>query len=351
MNCFRIGFFVKGTSDMESIQQQHRIYTPSSLGLRVSYRCNINCRFCYNISTAKSEITMEEERLLNVIDQCHENGFKSVGFSGGEIFLFAPTLYRCIRRSRDLGYSSIGIVSNGYWGKTVKSTKRILTQLIEVGFSPPKDRVSISAGEFHMEFLDWTHVRNIANEYYNFFSKPLYIDFEVTPERKSLIDQFNVYMAEQNVPEHAYDLHVRTCIANVGRWKELSGMPVTPKSIASFRKCNSINRFIVAPEGEVMPCCGFNRYIKNISVGNVNTHSVAEILDQAQHHTVTRYLTMAPLNEIYAELSKKFELPSNFSVICELCEAIFDKQEHVDYLESIADEFLARYRKALPPRA
>ena len=37
-----------------------RIFTPQSLAFRVSYKCNIGCRFCYNASLPDSKIVMPE---------------------------------------------------------------------------------------------------------------------------------------------------------------------------------------------------------------------------------------------------------------------------------------------------
>lgn len=339
---------IGGFINMDTIEPQTRIYTPKSLALRVSYRCNIGCRFCYNISLPNSDIVMDDEMLLSSIEQCRKNGFRSVGFSGGEIFLFAPSLYKCIRRAREVGYRSISIVTNGYWGKSVESTRKTIAALVEAGFAPPRDRISMSVGEFHHEFLDWSYARNIAKEYFSVFEQPLRFDFELVPGNERLLEEFKRYMKEQEVPENAYSLELRKFIANIGRWKESEGRPVGSKPISSFKKCNAINRFVVDPDGKVLPCCGFNRFIDGISVGNLHDNTVAELIEQAQTHVATRYLTYAPMDAIYQELSTAFELPKDFSVICEVCETIFGKQEHVDYLAKRADEFLAKYIQTNP---
>lgn len=330
---------------MAAIQQHVRNYTPKSLALRVSYKCNIGCRFCYNISLPNSDVIMPEEQLLSVIEQCRANGFTSVGFSGGEIFLFAPVLYKCIKRAKEVGYTGISIVTNGYWGKSIESTQRTIASLVDTGFAPPKDRLSMSAGEFHNEFIDWYYARNIAKHYFATFAHPLRIDFEVTPGKEHLIDEFKAYMKEQGVPDDAFTLDIRKFIANVGRWKEADGKAVVAKPIGSFKKCTAINRFVVDPDGKVLPCCGFNRFIDGISVGNLNNNSVAEVIEQAQNQAATRYLTLVPMDAIYEELSKRFELPKDFSVICEVCEAIFSKKEHMEYLAQRADEFLSKYEE------
>ena len=104
--------------------------------------------------------------------------------------------------------------------------------------------------------------------------------------------------------------------------------------------CTSIGRFVVQPEGYVVPCCGFNRYIKGLSLGSIYEHSVSEIITSASSNLVNRYLTHVPLRDMHRELSKHFDLPSDYSVNCELCEEIFSKPEHVEHLRKVAGRML-----------
>lgn len=328
---------------------QERLYTPVSLALRVSYKCNIGCRFCYNASLPDSKIVMPEEKLLDVIRQSRENGLKSVGFSGGEVFLFAHVLYKCIRLVNDLGYSAMSIVTNGFWGRTAESARKTIASLKQSGFAPPRDRLNMSAGEFHQEFLDWSHAANIAREHFAAFGAPIRFDFEYAPGKAYLVEDFKAYLADHAVQDHMYSVGERTFIANIGRWKDSQNGPVNPKPLASFKKCQSINRFVVDPDGSVLPCCGFNRFNQGISLGNVNQSTVAEIIDQAQSHVSTHYLTLAPMDAVYTELGKAFPLPQNFSVICEICEAIFGNHEHMAYLARRKEAFLKKLAPLATP--
>lgn len=322
---------------------QERIFAPVSLALRVSYKCNIGCRFCYNSSLPDSKVVMPEKKLLDVIRQGQKNGLKNVGFSGGEVFLFAPALYKCISLANDLGYNAVSVVTNGFWGSTAASARKIITALMRSGFAPPRDRLSMSAGEYHQEFLDWMHAVNIARAHFEAFAQPMRFDFEYSPGKAHLVENFKTCLAEHGVHENMYSLGVRTFIANIGRWKESKGGPISPKPMNSFKKCNSINRFVVDPDGKVLPCCGFNRFNPGIVLGNVNSMTIAEIIEQAQHHVSTRYLTTVPMDAIYANLEKTFPLPQGFSVICEVCEAIFGKHEHMVFLAQHANAFLEKF--------
>ncbi|MBF0275140.1 MAG: radical SAM protein [Nitrospinae bacterium] len=313
------------------------IYNPTSLALRISYICNISCKFCYNNSTADSKTQLKEEQVIAIIEEARSEGFQTLGISGGEAMMFKDIVISGIRRARELGYTGISIVTNGFWGKSPTSAKKIITALHDAGFAPPNDMLSMSAGEFHHEWLDWKHAKNCIQAFYDTYNAPMSIDFETTPGNEGLIDEFKAYLDQKGIAETMYKFRERTLVANLGRWKDLDEGIIREKPMEVYGKCNAINRFSIQPSGDVVPCCGFNRFNPGIILGNVLNSSIAEIITNAQNNIANKYLTAFPMNKVYEELSKKFELPNKFSVICEICELIFSKKEHLDYLEERFD--------------
>jgi len=66
---------------------------PRSLLCELTYRCNLQCPYCYNpLNLGRSAEEMTRAAWLSVIDQAVDLGVVQIGFSGGE-----PTL-----RGRDL---------------------------------------------------------------------------------------------------------------------------------------------------------------------------------------------------------------------------------------------------------
>ena len=321
------------TSTLRPYISEDDIYNPKSMAIRITYQCNISCKFCYNNSTADSKIFLSEEQVIKIIEEAREEGFETMGISGGEALMYKDTVISGIRRAKELGYKGVSIVTNGYWAKTKTSAKKLLTSLRDAGFKPPQDMFSMSAGEFHHEWLDWTYAKNALSEFYRIFKHPMSIDFETTPGNEQLLNDFKTYIAENGIKEDQYKLRERKIVANLGRWKDLDEGIIRQKPIEAFGKCNAINRFSIQPDGDVVPCCGFNRYNTGIILGNVLNSSIPDVIQAAQTNLANKYLTELPISTIYKELSKEFTLPDKFSVICEICELIFSNKEYMDYLE------------------
>ncbi len=316
------------------------IFDPESLTIRIAYKCNIRCKFCYQGADLDNKTALDEDRMLDMVREGREAGFVRLGISGGEAFLYAKSMAKIIKLAKRIGYESVSIVSNGFWGKSRQSTRNVLNLLTDAGFAPPEDMLSMSAGEYHQEWIELSNARNIIDAYYKQFGLPFTIDFEYSKDKEHLVAEFNEYLASQGIAEDTYKIRPRTIIAKLGRGKEIEEQTMETKPLEAFGICPSIGRFVVQPEGYVVPCCGFNRYIEGLSLGSIYDHSVSEIITNASTNLVNRYLTHVPLRDMHKELSKHFDLPSDYSVNCELCEVIFAKKEHVEHLRKVAGEML-----------
>lgn len=321
------------------------IYAPSSLVLRVTYKCNISCRFCYNSSNLDSDVAIDEVAMRRVIKEARHNGIKRLGLSGGEVFLYTNTMVRMIQLAKSIGYEAVSVVTNGFWGKSETSTKNLINALAKAGFSPPQDKLSMSAGEYHQEWIEPSYARNIIKAYYAAYEQPFTIDFEYSNGKEHLVEQFQLYMRGEGISEEMYTIRPRTFIAPVGRAKDqLEEGSVSLKSPASYGKCNAVNRFVVQPDGFVVPCCGFNETNTGINLGNINEESVGMVIRKGNTNIVNQYLTHVPLGKIHEALAKRFPLPLGYATNCDLCEALFAKPEHVEHLRGLARTLLADYR-------
>lgn len=281
----------------------------------------------------------DEELLQDVLEQGHSIGFRSVSISGGEPFLFVKLLIRVIKKAKDLKYG-VRIATNGFWGKTGKSANNVLSRLADAGFSPPRDSLVMSVGEFHQEWIPRTSARNIIKYYGNTFGLPFEVDFESSKGKEHMLEDFIHYLDSEGISKESYKLTRRMSIAPLGRGKNLADDSIRYFPGKAFKKCNWINAFVLQPGGDVVPCCGLNRFNPGISLGNVRDNSVAEIIRMASDNVIYRYLKQAELGEIYSELSQRFVLRPEFASGCELCEALFSKQAHVAHLAEIAPLFL-----------
>ncbi|OHC75961.1 MAG: hypothetical protein A3G18_01595 [Rhodospirillales bacterium RIFCSPLOWO2_12_FULL_58_28] len=314
------------------------------MAVRVSYKCNIGCSHCYNQSIPGNDVVIDEGRLLEVIKEGAGSGFNNIGITGGEALLHAGMVLKALRFARDSGYKgAVSLMTNGFWGKTESSAGNMVRMLGEAGFSPPPDRINLSAGEYHQEWIPIANIKNVVQAYYEAFKAPINLDFEYAKGNDALLQKLLDYFAKYNIPKEAYNLQHRKNIALLGRGRGLSIGTNPPAPVSTFGLCKSIGRFVIQPDAKVVPCCGFNRFNRGIILGDVYKSSVAAIIEDTNKNIIYQYLLHKPMHEIHRILSKKFKLRDSYTSgsACEPCEEIFGKEEHISYLESVANVELA----------
>lgn len=318
------------------------IYKPHGLGFRLSYKCLIGCRHCYQKSLPGSDVFMDKDRLLGVLAEGRDVGMQNVGFSGGEPFLCADTVFEGIATARKVGYEgAVGFVTNGFWGKTPQSAKTIIDKLADAGFSPPNGRLNLSVGEFHQEWISFSAVSNVVSAHWEKFQQPVYLLVTFSKGNDGVFRKLLDHFEKCGIPEEAYVSQIYSSVAHVGRAnEEIAADTNPPVPVTNYGKCVGINRFSIEPSGEVAPCCGFNRFNKGLFMGSLYENTVGEIIDFTNRSIVFQYLKHKALHEVHEILSQKFDLESGYRHKCEACEALFGKEEHIAYLEEVAKDAL-----------
>lgn len=83
------------------------------LEINIGKLCNNACRFCSNGAVPPEERPwVPVETVLSEMERGAREGFRSVGFLGGEITVY-PQALALVRRARALGFSRIAICTNG----------------------------------------------------------------------------------------------------------------------------------------------------------------------------------------------------------------------------------------------
>jgi len=108
---------------------------PLSLLAEITYRCNLQCAYCYNpldLSSYRDELATEE--WLRVIDEAAGLGVLQIHFSGGEPTLRADDLVLMVRAARSRGLYA-NLITQGTF-----LSDALLTRLVAAGL----DHVQIS---------------------------------------------------------------------------------------------------------------------------------------------------------------------------------------------------------------
>ena len=88
--------------------------------------CNNACMFCANGKISKEEFSfVEYEKIENEIRKAHREGFRSLGFLGGEITIH-PDVLKIVSTAKRLGFERIAICTNGRRLSDREFTERLI---------------------------------------------------------------------------------------------------------------------------------------------------------------------------------------------------------------------------------
>jgi MoaA/NifB/PqqE/SkfB family radical SAM enzyme len=276
---------------------------PFRVGLVLTYRCNAECQHCFfECSPSRTEV-MTRKTAQRVINEALSLGTEWVSFSGGEPFLENGLLYDLITLSRGMGLKT-EVVTNGFWGKTEEEARGTLLPLIEAGL----DVLNLSVDDFHGEYVPFESARN---SYRAAVGLGLNVVLMVSTDKDSkitsgslpgLLGDDRVQVAGKRVIIDPNAVLFETQFTPVGRGVSLEYDPVQFSEI----RCNEVLKDIgVAPNGEVLPCCG-PLGAKTV-LGNINDEGLGVILERAGR------------DPRYKRISEGLNVDGSYSSRCHAC--------------------------------
>ena len=191
----------------------------------------------------------------------------------------------------------------------------MLQALKDAGFNPPDDRMFLSSGVYHQEWIPVEHIRTAILEYKKLFNKTPTLDFEYPRADLGAYDRFIKELGHID----RLTISKRDVMYRFGREEELPGSETGLMRWTKFGLCGIIFRTTVDPGGKVFPCHGFNRD-PSFQLGSLYGSSLAELEDAARSNEVLTKIMNQPMHELYAPLlTADSSLPTQFSSICEMC--------------------------------
>lgn len=82
------------------------------IAIYLTNRCNLSCRHCFLEASPKKNKFLSWKNIKTVLEYFIREGYFRVEFTGGEA-IFSPHLKRAILYAKKIGYSSIGVSTNG----------------------------------------------------------------------------------------------------------------------------------------------------------------------------------------------------------------------------------------------
>src|SRR5438067_121974 len=127
-----------------SVENQEHTFRPNYLMMAPCYQCNLTCpHCCVPIEwTDRLDIGVA----LRFLEDAHAAGVGTLGFTGGEPFLYPEFVTALARRAAELGMRFDRIQSNGVWHRDTAHLEAVLGELAAAGFT---GKLGLSVDKFH----------------------------------------------------------------------------------------------------------------------------------------------------------------------------------------------------------
>ena len=93
------------------------LFSKSAVNFFFTRKCNFNCKFCFHASHTSDVLPLQD--MIKLVKLVRDAGAEKINFAGGEPFLpsYQDTLGELVKASKEMGFSSVSIISNGSGNK------------------------------------------------------------------------------------------------------------------------------------------------------------------------------------------------------------------------------------------
>ena len=255
-------------------QSKHDSRRSTSVGIRLTKRCNLLCRHCVCSCDPRHAAAMDIDNLRRWLGMiATQSNVNQVCFTGGEPFLEYDLLLKGVCIASSLGLVSV-VVTNGYWGRSRQNAERALHPLAVNGLG----HLSLSYDKYHHEQVS---------------TKCIHTAIEVA-HRLNIDVCLNVlrddYANEATMTEHlAVELQNTALMVSSINASSLirCGRAINLEPVLSdfdmkrYGTCGAMG-IIIQENGIVYACCGPQHPLDSaLNVGDINTESFEEIYTRA----------------------------------------------------------------------
>lgn len=277
-----------------SPQDQSRTFRPNYLSFAGTFQCNLRCPHC----CVPIEWTdrLDIPTALRFLEQAWDAGITTLGFTGGEPFLYPEFLVALTRRGADLGFRFDKLMTNGVWYRDEDQLTTVMTQLREAGFD---GKIGLSVDKFHG--FEISRLALFCRVTRKVFDRDTILSLSYasrTPDQglepiERLARELDGVIAWSDMLGRRLlvsDDFTMTLnwnhLATVERAEQLPGNPWDGTWFEEDYCEGPGQALIVNPRGEVKPCCGFASDLDQLTIGNIHTDSVEQVIAAGRVHPV-----------------------------------------------------------------
>ncbi len=328
-----------GRGGVRPVRRRTRTFRPNYLSFAGTYQCNLTCPHCCVPIEWTDRLDLAVA--LRFLEDARERGIATLGFTGGEPFLYSEFVIAVTRRAAELGYRFDKIVTNGVWHTDAAHLRGVLSGLAAAGFT---GRLGLSVDKFHgihtakaAEFCRVARQIFARDNVLSLSYASRHPDAGLEPARvlarelDAVIDWSPLLRRYLLVSDELTMTLNWNHLAAVERAEHFSGS----WDGAWFQEdyCEGPGQaLIVNPRGDVKPCCGFASDLDQLTIGNIYRDSVRQIIRRARRHPYVGKVFRDGLTAIRDEILARDPdaLPAATSNHCFFCwyvlaKGIFDR--------------------------
>src|SRR5215831_7462382 len=126
------------------VKRRTRTFRPNYLSFAGTYECNLTCPHC--CVPIEWPDRLDIHVALRFLEDAYASKIRTLGFTGGEPFLYPEFMHALCRRAAKLSFQFDKIVTNGVWFRDAEHLEAVLGELAETGFT---GKLGLSVDKFH----------------------------------------------------------------------------------------------------------------------------------------------------------------------------------------------------------
>jgi MoaA/NifB/PqqE/SkfB family radical SAM enzyme len=287
----------------------------------LTFKCPAECQHCsYKAGPKRSGCIKPKDAKRYLEELTKIQPLKSIWVHGGEPFLYFDCLEHLIKEAKKLDITRIGVITNSFWAKNEKITKRKLERLQDVGLTS----LTLSFDFFHQEFIPLEYVKNALKSAVNIEFEDIFVDsyFVGDINSENYFNQFTKKNLEKLDEIEGVEFH-RLPMRVEGRGIELAEHINLKNDIPSGNcplpfwiegNLENPDTIEIDFEGNVTLCPG-------ISIGNTNIQSLTKIIQNYNvnsHSILSTIWKEGPIGLLKIAKEQGFQ-ESQYANECHLC--------------------------------
>jgi hypothetical protein len=297
--------------------------------LAPTYQCNLTCPHC----CVPIEWTdrLDIPAAIRFLEDARRQGIRTLGFTGGEPFLYPEFVLAVTQRAAELGFRFDKVMTNGVWFADEAELGGVLTGLRDAGFT---GKLGLSVDKFHgIQTPKLAAFCRIARRVFDRDTilslsyasrspdqgldpiRKLAAELEAVVDWSPLLKRYLLVS-----PDFTMTLNWNH-LATVERAEALPGNPWDGEWFAEDYCEGPGQALIVNPKGDVKPCCGFASDLDQLTIGNIYTDTAKRVIEQGRSHPYVGQVFRDGLTAIRDEILARdpSALPAATSNHCYFC--------------------------------